>query len=139
MNNELKTNLSVLTDLISQAGFMPMNEFSAVDSLIYCDKNLGIITIESCDIESETLAHDFSYYGVELNYHIKLRLMGNSCDYVDYDAFSECCDDLIMLILCDKTLIADNIRVGKTFQSMPLKRLERQLSFDLKVFITEVN
>ena len=138
MNKSVTEILDKISDKLLQAGFTPFEEFSAVDSLIHSDECLGIYSVKDCSVVAEALSHDTLTFGIELDYSIEIRLMGKACDYVDYEDFSEKCDRFFFNLINDEETLMKGIKIGKAFQSLPLKRIERDISFCVRVCLTEV-
>ena len=137
MDANIKNVLNKISQKLSESGFKPFEEFSAVDSLIYKDSCIGIYAVKDCAVAGETLTHDSLTFGIELDYSIEIKLMGSSCDYVDYKGFSDKCESFFFKLIDDEDTLMRGVKLGKAFQSLPLKRLERDITFNARILITE--
>lgn len=132
MNVGTRPYIPVLLSLISQAGFYPMTEFSAVDSLTHIEDMLGVISIETSSVTACAYnISDMKLY-TQTDTSIKLHLYGKSGDFVDYDIFSQACDDLFYTLVSSEDLLICKMNQSRTTQSMPLKRLERVIELTVR-------
>ena len=117
---------------LAHAGFEPMVEFSAVDSLVHPDDMLGVIRLENCSVVGQALENENLTYCIETDYRLDIHLFGKSGDFVDYETFSTACTQLFYDIVRDGSLIICKMEMSGASQSMPLRRLERIMSVTVR-------
>lgn len=117
---------------LEKHGFLPMEEFSAVDSLIHADEMLGVISYEGSDVVAEAMTYENGSYCMETDHRFCLHLYGKSGDFVDYEKHNEACCDLFYDIVSNDELLICKMEMSKAVQSMPLKRLERRLELTVR-------
>ena len=137
MTADTRPFMTPLQSLITDAGFFPMTEFSAVDSLTHPQDMLAVICVENTSVTA--CAYDISDMKLyaQTDTLIKLRLYGKSGDFVDYDTFSAACDELFYALSASRELLICKMTASKTVQSMPLKRLERDIELTLRTNVTQ--
>ena len=137
MNTDTRPFMVPLQNLLTAAGFFPMTEFSAVDSLAHPDDMLAVICPEGTCVTG--CAYDISNMQLyaQTDVQIKLRLYGKSGDFVDYDTFSAACEELFYALAASRDLLICKMKASKTIQSMPLKRLERDIDLVLRINVSK--
>ena len=114
------------------AGFEPMEEFNAVDSLLHPDDMLGVISFEGSSVVADALVYESGNFCVETDHHICLRLYGKSGDFVDYEELSDACYQVFFDIVSDEEMLICKMEMSAAVQSMPLRRLERTIRFTVR-------
>lgn len=114
------------------AGFEPMEEFNAVDSLLHPDDMLGVISFEGSSVVADALVYESGNFCVETDHHICLRLYGKSGDFVDYEELSDACYQVFFDIVSDEEMLICKMEMSAAVQSMPLRRLERTIKFTVR-------
>lgn len=132
-----ETTVLKIAQLLEKAGFFPMEDFTAVDSLIHRDKPIGFYSLKSCNIAGEALSHDGRNFYVELDCDFEIRLMGKSCDFADYKQFDEMCAEFYKSAAEDGEMLIRNMKMDNVYQSMPLKRLARNMIMQVRVMVAE--
>ncbi len=132
MRNSLTFLINKLWGMLEDKGFVVMDEFSAVDSLIHADEMLGVISLEGADVVAEAMMYESMNYCVESDNRICLHLYGKSGDFVDYEELSDACYELFYEIVGDTDLMICKMQMSKAVQTMPLRRLERKIEFTLR-------
>ena len=117
---------------LEAAGFEPMEEFNAVDSLLHPDDMLGVISFEGSSVAAEALGCESGNFCVETDHHICLRLYGKSGDFVDYSELSDACYAVFFDIVSDAGMLICKMEMSAAVQSMPLHRLERTIKFTVR-------
>ena len=117
---------------LAHAGFEPMVEFSAVDSLLQPDDMLGVICFEGADVVAEALVYESGNFCVETDHNICLHLYGKSGDFVDYEQLRDACYEVFFDIVSDEDLLICKMEMSPAVQSMPLRRLERTIKFTVR-------
>ena len=117
---------------LEAAGFEPMEEFNAVDSLLHPDDMLGVISFEGSSVAAEALVYESGNFCVETDHHICLRLYGKSGDFVDYSELSDACYAVFFDIVSDAGMLICKMEMSAAVQSMPLHRLERTIKFTVR-------
>lgn len=127
----------LINSILTNSGFKAMEDFTAVDSLIYKNNDIGFYSLNGCDIVGECLSCDGLTYSVELECEFEIRLMSKSTNYADFKSFDDLCSDFYESLVCSEELLIKNMKMGKPYQSMPLKRLERDMTLKVRTSIGE--
>ena len=133
MTQGIESIITLVTAKLENRGFTVMREFSAVDSLVHADKMLGVISIDECRTVAQAFDNTDMSLCTEVDYALCLRLFGKSGDFVDYEDLSDACTKLFYDIVSDGSMLICNMQMSKAVQSMPLKRLERDMTFTVRV------
>lgn len=126
-----------LAGLLTAAGFKPVREFTAVDSLIYSDRCIGFYGLNEMADIGTAIYHDSDDIYTEVDCTYKIQLMGRSEAYTDYEDFNARCISLFSELAKDGTLLISSLSMGKACQSMPLKRLSRELTLKIRACFTD--
>lgn len=141
MGNEKNADTAVVCKLISEklekCGFRAFREFSAVDSLIYKNSSIGFYSLKSCSFAGLAINHSSLKRVVETDCVFEIRLMGRSCEFADYEELSAKCDALYRSLTKDTVFLIRSMEMGKAYQSMPLKRLTRDLRLNIRLCTEE--
>ncbi len=132
MTLAIESIISTLNTKLTTSGFLPMREFSAVDSLVHPDDMLGVIRLENCSVAGQALENENLTFCIETDYRLDIHLFGKSGDFVDYETFSTACTQLFYDIVRDGSLIICKMEMSGASQSMPLRRLERIMSVTVR-------
>lgn len=119
------------------AGFVPFEEFTAVDSLIYKNSDIGFYSIKGLKLAGTAVHHTTLRMALEFDAEIEIKLMGKSCDFADYEDFSEKCQRLYRSFAGDRALLTSGLELGKVYQAMPLQRLARSLVLNMRICLEE--
>lgn len=122
---------------LEDAAFVPFQEFTAVDSLIYKNSDIGFYTIKELRLAGTAVHHETLKIALEFDAEIEIKLMGKSCDFADYEEFAEKCQRLYRSFAGDRTLLTSGLELGKVYQAMPLKRLARTLVLNMHICLEE--
>lgn len=133
MRDSLAQIYSKLWVILDDRGFVPMKEFSAVDSLVHKDEMLGVVSFEGSSAVAEAVVYESQNFCIETDHSICLHLYGKSGDFVDYDELTDACYGAFYDIVSDDGLLIVKMEMSKAVQSMPLKRLERCIRFTVRV------
>jgi hypothetical protein len=130
--DSLRLIYSKLWVILDERGFLPMTEFSAVDSLIHKDEMLGVMCFEGSQTVAEAITYSSGEFCIETDHRICLHLYGKSGDFVDYEDLTDACYNVFYDVLKDNDLLIVKMDISKAVQSMPLKRLERCIEFTVR-------
>lgn len=122
---------------LESAGFVPFEEFTAVDSLIYKNSDIGFYSVKGLRLAGTAVHHETLKIALEFDAEIEIKLMGKSCDFADYEDFSEKCQRLYRSFAGDRALLTSGLELGKVYQAMPLKRLARTLVLNMRICVEE--
>lgn len=122
---------------LESAGFVPFEEFTAVDSLIYKKSDIGFYSVKGLKLAGTAVHHETFKCAVEFDAEIEVKLMGKSCDFADYEEFAEKCQQLYRSFAGDRSLFTAGLEMGKVYQAMPLKRLARTLVLNMRICLEE--
>lgn len=122
---------------LSDSGFMAFEEFSAVDSLIHSDKQIGFYALKDLTANASCLHHESGNIFTQTDCVFEIKLMGTSSDYADFTSFDESCQALYARLLIGSECIVRSAELGRVYQSMPLKRLARELKLTLRLCVNE--
>ena len=129
--------MTTVFSLLKKAGFMPCENFTAVDGLIHKDKSMAYACMKNCGNSGEALSCDGKKYFLELECEFEIRLMGKSGNFCDYAEFDQKCLDFYKLLAEDETILVKTMKMGKVYQSMPLKRLQRDFALTSRILCQE--
>ncbi len=124
---------------VEASGFKAFREFSAVDSLIYNEQDIGFYALKKFKAVASSRHHESMKRYIEADCDYEIRLMGRSCKFSDYMEFYDRCQTLYSQIVTDSSLLVVSMELGDTYQSMPLKRLARDVKLTLRVCLKEEN
>ena len=119
--------------ILSAAGFVPMSEYTSSDSLLHRGEYLGFYGLKGYEAVDEAVSHDGVKVYTELVCDVQLRLMGKAGSYDDREELDEKCERVSKELEKSGVLLVRGAKLGSAVQSLPLRRLERQLA--LKVGI----
>ncbi len=122
---------------LEDAGFTPFDEFTAVDSLIYRNSDIGFYSVKGIRLAGTAVEHETLKCAIEFDAEIEIKLMGKSCDFADYEEFAEKCQNLYRSFAGDRGLLTAGLELGKVYQAMPLKRLARSLVLNMRICLEE--
>ena len=89
--NAVNNFIHNISQVLTSSGFKPLEEFSAVDSLIYSDLELGFYSRKNSTDIGYALSCDGNKLSRQTEYEFEIRLMGISSDFSDYKTFDEKC------------------------------------------------
>ena len=131
--NTLKNFIQNLSSALQSAGFKPLEEFSAVDSMIYSDLNLGFYSRKNSSDVGYGLSCDGKTLYHQLEYEFEIRLMGISSDFADFKTFDEKCGNFYSALSESENFLLKTLKMGNTYQSLPLKRLARNVNLTARL------
>lgn len=137
MDFEIQSIYEKINEITAEVGFKPMKEFSAVDSLIYRNCEIAFYNLKSCEEFATAIIHDSLKFVSEIDCVFEIRLMGKSCDYVDYEDFEKLTSAFFGRLSGEENLLIKGLKYGRVYQSMPLKRLARDVELCLRICIEE--
>lgn len=129
----------ILKEALTGVGFMAAEDFSAVDSLIHKEKYIGFFGESNCDVVGECIGLADEKYYCETELEIQVRLMGKSGDFTDAEEFDRMCKNLFAFLAADGRIVISSMVMGKMHQSMPLKRLQKDLKIKVRNLYREVD
>lgn len=129
--------ISVLKNILETSGFIPFEEFTAVDSLVYKDDFIAFYSLENCKKTAEAISTDGKKFYTEIDCTFEIRLFGKSGNYCDYEEFSDKCNNFFVQSAENENLLIKQLTMGKIIQSMPLKRLTEDASLTVKILVSE--
>lgn len=132
MTQCIENIFTLITAKLENRGFTALREFSAVDSLVHGNEMLAFVSLEDCTAAAQTVDNTDLSVCVETDYKLCIRLFGKSGDFVDYETFSTACTRLFYDIVSDGSLLICKMQMSKAVQSMPLKRLERDITLTVR-------
>lgn len=132
MRNSLQQLYSKLWVILDSSGFLPLTEFSAVDSLVHKDEMLGVMSFDGSQVVAQALTYNSGTFCIETDHRVCLHLYGKSGDFVDYDELTDACYNVFYDVAKDSGLLIVEMEMSKAVQSMPLKRLERRIEFTVR-------
>ncbi|MBR1740208.1 MAG: hypothetical protein IJ737_07935 [Ruminococcus sp.] len=133
MSLGLKGISDKIAELISAAGFRPIEDFTAVDSLIYKDEAIGFYSLSGCRQKGKAFYHGNNRQYTEADCEYTVRLMGRACEFSDFGEFTGLCEELVEKLLTEGNLLVIGLEIGKAYQSMPLRRLARDLKLTVRI------
>lgn len=134
---EITTAKEFIAQKLAEAGFAAFEEFSAVDSLIHSDKQIGFYSLKECTSNASCLHHSSSSRFTQTDCVFEIKLMGTSSDYADFLTFDDSCQELYMDLINVGEFMIRSAELGRVYQSMPLKRLARELKLTLRLCVKE--
>ena len=132
MRSSLTQLFSKLWVMLDTAGFVPVREFTQIDSSQHKDDMFAVISFEGSGAVCQAHVYESDNYCIETDHRICLHLYGKSGDFTDYDALTEVCYELFYEILNDEELLICKMELSDAVQTMPLRRLERKLEFTVR-------
>ena len=132
-----QTTLDKISQILKSSGFFPMEDFTAVDSLIHSDKSIGFYTLKSCEVAGESISHDGRKFYVETDCVFEIRLMGKSGEFTDFEDFDRLCGNFFEKAVADDDILIKSMKMENVYQSMPLKRLSRNVMMSVRTMIEE--
>lgn len=127
----------LIAQKLAKAGFMAFEEFSAVDSLIHSDKQIGFYSLKDFTSSSSCVHHENGSIFTQLDCVFEIKLMGTSSNYADFLTFDNSSQELYMSLLNVSECMVTSTELGHVYQSMPLKRLARELKLTLRLCVKE--
>lgn len=127
----------IVSGRLTAAGFLPLGEYSAADSLLHKDEDIGFFGIREYRTEDEAMSHDGSKLFTEISCLVEIRLMGKAGGFSDYDEFIGLCDGFFFALAKEDGMIVNSAKLGGTVQSLPLRRLERTIELRVRICFEE--
>lgn len=133
-----RTLESFLISSLRTCGISPYSDFTQVDTLSEKRNYLGFYSIKNSAYSDKVYSFDKTSYGIELSGQTEIKLFGKRNGYQDHSLFNNIIDSLLEVLLTSDEILITNLRCSQIGMNTALGRLEINISFDIKILMTDL-